>query len=1031
MSDLRRLVAGDVLGRLQRMMGGEVTYSLGCACWGQHLPQLPWPDEEDPAAAARREHGRFRDLLLTMGITLSSTEPVEDGDPAYFRWTQWLFLQFFRRRLLHFLSPSEAVFYRTEHALENLLTRPAGITERKEGSDATVASPQLPSIWLLNVSSYGDRLLNDLGKSYWPLEDRNCQRYRLARLRGCDVVFTIGQRLLSEYEQIEVFTTRVETIYGATFLLLHPWHPLSDQVIELGYEEEVSTYRERVKRREEPLLSAVRTGGFAINPATLQKIPVLLSRLAMDPECGGAIMGVPAHERQLFEMAMRLRLPIREVLRGEGSKYDVHGKLKEPFTGEGLLTNSGVFNGIPQKAARDRIISHLSRRGICCRTTRYFFHQVPVSTPSLWGIPVPLIHCEECGVIPVPEEELPVLPPRVTAGILNKLRKVKSQEQAQDLHFFKKFLAADCPVCKSPAQRDPQVIAPWLGEAWMFLRHVVPELGGAVEGMKGSAAAAGEGERAAAEPEIEEPEGQSSVQTENDQKKIAPELLDDLALFGKDPLLETSPETAPDKISVENGLNAGTAAEEDEFKEPENAGPAEWTAVGDAAAETAALPPDALMEEADDSESPSRPEAPALDIPDEVFPPSETSPDSAKARENEAESIHGDAAVRYSAPSEPASGGGEEGEPLPAGGEAGSGESGVAAAAPLPVKAEEEEGVTLPPEADEEEEEEFSFQDQYARTQSAFQPFRAPAVREWLPVECTFARSSLRTVEVLCTRLMTKFLYDLREIPFYEPFNRFVRVREVTFAGPREGASAVPAAGPVAAPVSGETKREAESKALELIEKYGVDALRLYLVSQTRLSNKLPFSEHSLRCIRRFLDRIWNHLHLRLERGKFVSRKVLVAKHQLIHEVTEGIRRLQLHRAVNAFYRFFKFLRQPTVTHEEMNRSSIQTCLILLFPFAPHLASELWAHAGAEGGIEEQKWPEASAELLHPVELELPVLINNRLRHRLVVPNGLEKDKLEAMALADEKVSEKIAGRPIKKVIAVPNQVINILLEPI
>jgi leucyl-tRNA synthetase len=168
---------------------------------------------------------------------------------------------------------------------------------------------------------------------------------------------------------------------------------------------------------------------------------------------------------------------------------------------------------------------------------------------------------------------------------------------------------------------------------------------------------------------------------------------------------------------------------------------------------------------------------------------------------------------------------------------------------------------------------------------------------------------------------------------------------------------------------------------------------------------------------------------MRLEKGKFVSRRILVAKHQLIHEVTQGIRRLRLHSAISAFHRFFKVLEDPTTTDEEMDRGSIRTFLILLSPFAPHLASELWTLAEGEGNLDDQAWPEASSELLHPPEIEVVVKVNNRFHCLLKVASGLEKEKFQKAVLGNDRILEFLAGRSPARVVAVPDRIVNILLE--
>ena len=348
-TEIRRLVTSDIYARLQKLMGAEVFFPLGISYWGEGLLEKSLQSELHPSDYLKSHWEPFKNLLTHLGLSLDSVGEVNDQEPEYYRWTQWIFLQLMRRKILcnvnSDLSQDEPVeelqdslsFSEFENTIISLHSGQGKEDEKNEKETAQSASDRGMGQWLIQVSSYGDRLLSDLGKSNWPIEDRNSQRHLIGRLRGCNIVFQVSNQFRLDCKELEIFTTRVETLYGATFILVHPWHPVVNFVTQAGYEGEIYYYRKRVLQNIEPRLSGVRTGGYAINPINLEKIPILVSRLAMEPEKGPAIMGVPAHDPLLFEIARRVSLPIREVLRGNDSKYDAGGKLAEAFTSEGVL----------------------------------------------------------------------------------------------------------------------------------------------------------------------------------------------------------------------------------------------------------------------------------------------------------------------------------------------------------------------------------------------------------------------------------------------------------------------------------------------------------------------------------------------------------------------------------------------------------------------------------------------------------------------------------------------------------------------
>lgn len=1015
--ELRRYVAADLQARVQRHSGMEVSLPVGFSSWGADALESPSLAEDSPEIRDERQSA-LHTLFARAGIQIQPGEWIDDGDPAYYRWTQWIFLQMVRGNLVTLADPHavrtlDQIDPDTVEGIEDVPDDKPDLQLENENLDTSGRPEELA--WLADLTPYGDRLMNDLGKCNWPPVEKQAQRHRIGRLRGCELTLQVSHYLRMDYHELKVFTTRIETVYGATFVLIHPWHPILGQVLEPGYEDEVVYYRNRILRGQEPHVSGVRTGGYALNPVNFERIPILVSRLAMDPEQNGAVLGVPAHDPLLFDLAHRVKLPVREVVRGDGSSYDVRGQLKQAFCGEGTLTNSGPYSGSVARVARDRIIAHLGKRGGGRRLTCFSMAHLPVSQTSPWGVPVPMIHCPRCGVVPVPESDLPVMAPGISK---QDLERVAESDQLLGLESFPGYRHTTCPKCEEPAERDHRVIQSWLGEAWKYLRPHRPELGGDIPGMTGGTTAASEAEA--------DTDDSQDASAEAPPRVLSIDDLDDETLLGLDalseetPHLEMSDDEDVDKEDIDSEKIDNQAIKNQEVNNEEF---------------------DGDQEDADLSAPPSEADASAVSQPDET---AEEHDSTANGSEVEADSAESEVAAAETSARLEAEDSADISASIPSGpvleavSDREEGSAGDAQSSATGEEVESAEGVAdesspgyeerQPDSKDENTSSEDDSKDVAEdaseeketrnRQRSAFQPFRKPSNRRWLSVDLALGRHDRGVMDILCTRFLTKFLYDLREVSFYEPYYRYVRSGDVYFTSHENARKKI-----------GGGANALGAQALELMERHGADAVRLALLNYTEISRPLEISEHRVRCMRRLVHRIYRQIRHRLRVGKFVSRRVLVEKHQLIHEVTTHVRKIRYHRAIASIYHFVKFLESRDITEEEVDRTSIQMFLVLLSPFAPYVASELWTLSGGEGRLEEQPWPEASAELLRPSEVEIPVLIDNRLRRRVTMPAGAEKEQLRQLALQDEHVAQVVAGRPIEKVIAVSDRVVNILLK--
>jgi len=925
LSTARAWVLGDAFSRFERHRGRDP--ALAPAIDGFSPAALLQARSRGVTAQSLVEEeadGVLR-LLRALGVR-HTADPVITSDRESYRVTQWIFLELFGKGLA----------VRREE--ERCVCSACGSDYRKGARSACprckgALTDTIITRWSADLTPYGDRLLGDLENIDWSDECRAHQKTLLARCRGSEVTFPVSRMFELEYGDITVFTQSIEAIFGVTFIAVDPYHPVLVEVTDPAYEEDLVRYRERLRKGGEPAISGVRTGGFALNPANMKKIPIVATPLANEPWSDGAVMAVPAHHSGFFELARRLKLPIREVIHNDKAKLDSNTRLEEPWLGDGVLTNSGSFTSLPLKVGRDRIISMLSKKGVCRKGTRYRLRSLPLSSPFAWGAPVPIIHCKRCGPVPVPEGELPLELPAAAS----------SAPPEAGLAAFRDFVKVRCHRCNALALRDTDTILPWLGEAWGVIRLVLPELAGRLEGFR-------------------------------DLSPGAPVPPADAA----PPLPDTPPSSPfPEDVDV-----FGPGEELEAFEGPPEGGAGE-EAPRDASAAEGAGPPSALEPAAvapGDGDAPPEPHASGADRVEgsRSGPPAGGTQEAARAGK--------DAKGR----DESAGKGGRGGRRAPS---------------------DEPETITpqtLTAEEEEEESDEMS-------GGSALRPLPRDRVDARLPADLCLGRSP-RARDIIGTRYVMKVLHDLGHLSPEEPFLRYRQVADALAGPPSIRLGTAPQSQPGAP--------------LFWAGRFGADALRLHFLFAGPPGNPIAVDERSLARMRRFIDRIWRQMALRRERGKFVSRRMLVEKHRLIHEVTERVSGFKLHTAMAAIMRFLRFLEEPETAPEDMDRQAMRTFLVLLSPFAPHLAEELWHLMSAEGTLAEEPWPVASDELIHPPEREFAIFVDGKVKDRMMQPSNLESEKLESRALQRERIRELVANRRVKKVVVVPQKLVAIALEP-
>ncbi len=466
----RNYIIGDALARLKMMEGYNVLAPMGWDAFGLPAENAAIHQNIHPAVWTRENIARMKAQFYRWGVVYDWSREVASYDPGYYKWTQWLFIQLYKQGLAYRKGasvnwcPSCQTVLANEQVVGGICERcGSGITER------------FLEQWFFRITDFADALLDDLDKLVsWPERVLTMQRNWIDRSRGLEIHFPVAPlddgSSASGAREFVCFTTRPDTIYGATFLVVSPEHPAVKALVAgTGREEAVANFVEveRTERlsgrsRLEPRKTGMFTGRYALNPFSGGKIPIYLAPYVLMEYGTGAIMAVPAHDQRDFEFAKRFDIPIVEVVRpAEGaSPYP-----ETAFEGKGLVVASGPYTGMASDAAFESISAWAETNGAGRRATNYRLRDWLVSRQRYWGTPIPMVHCEHCGVVPVPERELPVLLPqdvdfRPRGDGKSPLATVES------------FVRVKCPKCGKNAARDTDTMDTFVDSSWYYLRYI-------------------------------------------------------------------------------------------------------------------------------------------------------------------------------------------------------------------------------------------------------------------------------------------------------------------------------------------------------------------------------------------------------------------------------------------------------------------------------------------------------------------------------------------------------------------------------
>jgi leucyl-tRNA synthetase len=447
---------GDAFAHFQRRKGFRVLNPMGYDAFGlpaenHAISTGQHPRESTDAAIAAFQH-QFREW----GMSIDWSREFGTHEPRYYRWTQWIFLQLFHRGLA----------YRKEAAVkwcpndQTVLANEQVIDGRCERCGHEVEARQLEQ-WFFRITDYADRLLDDLDTIEWPVHVKTMQRNWIGRSEGAEVTFRC-EELDIDYP---VFTTRPDTLFGATFFVMAPEHPdVFRLVAGTEHEQAVHAYVNHAltessedRGAAEREKTGVFLGRHVVNPVNGERLPMYVADYVLMEYGTGALMAVPAHDQRDHDFATRFDLPIREVVTGGD---DVQ---TEPYTGDGTIVNSHPdFDGLPNREALDRIVAWLDRQGKGHASVNYRLRDWLLSRQRYWGCPIPVVHCERCGIVPVPEEELPVLLP----DIADYAPKGRSPLAAAE-----DWVNISCPSCGGPALRETDTMDTFVDSSWYFLRY--------------------------------------------------------------------------------------------------------------------------------------------------------------------------------------------------------------------------------------------------------------------------------------------------------------------------------------------------------------------------------------------------------------------------------------------------------------------------------------------------------------------------------------------------------------------------------
>ena len=459
----RPYTALDIVARKRRMQGYNVLYPMGWDAFGLPTENYAIKNKIHPKEVTKNNVARFKAQLHSLGYSFDWDREINTTDPEYYKWTQWIFLKLFKAGLA----------YKKEMPINWCTSCKVGLANEEvvNGVCERCGAPvvrKVKSEWMLKITEYADKLIEGLDTVDYIERVKVSQKNWIGRSTGAEVDFQIK----GKEDKLRIYTTRCDTLFGATYMVVSPEHPLLDKYKdEIKNWSEIESYREQAARKsdfERSELAKDKTGVaidglVAINPVNEKEIPIWVSDYVLMSYGTGAIMAVPAHDERDWEFAKKFNLPLIQVVAKDGEEVDIN---EAAFTdvATGVLINSGFLNGLQVKDAKEKMIEFLEEKKIGKAKVNYKLRDWVFSRQRYWGEPIPIIHCDKCGYVPLDESELPLMLPEVESYM-------PTDNGESPLAAMTDWVNVKCPCCGGPAKRETDTMPQWAGSSWYFLRY--------------------------------------------------------------------------------------------------------------------------------------------------------------------------------------------------------------------------------------------------------------------------------------------------------------------------------------------------------------------------------------------------------------------------------------------------------------------------------------------------------------------------------------------------------------------------------
>lgn len=464
MGHVRNYSIGDVIARFKRMNGYNVLHPMGWDSFGLPAENAAIERKIHPNEWTWSNIDNMRKQLKQLGISYDWGREVATCHPDYYKWTQWMFLQLYKNKLAY----KKKSYVNWCPSCETVLANEQVVNGKCERCKSDVDKKDLEQ-WFFKITDYAQRLLDDIEKlDGWPDKVKLMQKNWIGRSTGVEIEF----KVVGMDEKVSVYTTRPDTIYGVTYMVIAPEHELVSELIKgTGHEDTCNGFINKMKKMSEmdrtatdAVKEGVFTGRYVINPLNGDKVPLFLANYVLAEYGTGMVMAVPAHDQRDFEFAKKYQLPVKVVIQPENIQLD-SDKMSEAFIETGYMTNSDIFNGLRSDNAIEKISEYIEKKAYGKKTVNFKLRDWLISRQRYWGAPIPIVYCEKCGEVPVPEEELPVVLP-----VDDKLTGVGGSR----FTLSEEFINTKCPKCGGAAKRERDTMDTFVCSSWYFLRYCDP-----------------------------------------------------------------------------------------------------------------------------------------------------------------------------------------------------------------------------------------------------------------------------------------------------------------------------------------------------------------------------------------------------------------------------------------------------------------------------------------------------------------------------------------------------------------------------